>query len=229
MRLLELQSGITMRQRLSWMRALWRLRWVEIAAWQEALLDRNIGCAWCNSTSVLQYLTSWGKRGVHQRKRSQSPHHQEYSQMAIDDHGVDYCCSHCYWSRGWDLASPQNNQVLNIYRTYFFLAYSYSPAAPQNPKITPHPNITRVAQYILNDTSLAALFLANGDRQQFFQDNTGLIRRAVRTASNSQWSTSPYLSVNFNNAKNNTPLAVNVPFGSDDSVDGSEPLVRHQS
>lgn len=149
--------------------------------------------------------------------------------MALDDHGVDYRCSHRYWSRGWDLASPRNNQVLSFYRSCFFLAHSYSPPPPQNPKITPHPNITRATQNILNDTSLAALSLANGDRQLFFQDNTGLIRRAIRTASNGQWSTSPSLSVNDTNAKNNTPLAVNVPFGSDDSVDGSEPLVRNQS
>ena len=59
---------------------------------------------------------------------------------------------------------------------------------------------------ILNDTSLAALALANGNRYLFFQDNTGLIRQAIRTPSNGQWSTS----VDFNvgsSAKKYTPLA----------------------
>lgn len=49
---------------------------------------------------------------------------------------------------------------------------------------------------ILNDTSLAALALANGNRYLFFQDNTGLIRAAIRTPSNGRWSTST--STNFN-------------------------------
>ncbi|CAD6569571.1 MAG: hypothetical protein ASARMPRED_002950 [Alectoria sarmentosa] len=58
-----------------------------------------------------------------------------------------------------------------------------SPSAPSN------PNVTRAAQNILNDTYLAAVSLVNGDRQLFFQDSTGLIRRAIRTASTNQWST----------------------------------------
>lgn len=49
------------------------------------------------------------------------------------------------------------------------------------------------SSYTLNDTSLAALPLANGDRHLFFQDDTGLIRRAIRTASNGEWITSPSL------------------------------------
>ena len=149
--------------------------------------------------------------------------------MAVDNHGADYCCSNRCWSRGWDLASPRNNQVLSFYKLCFFLAHPYSSRPPQDPEITPHPNITRAAQYILNDTSLAALSLANGDRQLFFQDNTGLIRRAIRTASNGQWNTSPNLSVNSTNAKNNTPLAVNVLFGSSDSLNGPEPLVMNHN
>ena len=86
-------------------------------------------------------------------------------------------------------------------------------------------SITLAAQVILDDTSLAALSLPNGDRQLFFQDSTGLIRRAVRTASNSQWSTSPNLNASLNlgphpivnsNPKKYTPLAVTVPGGSAD-------------
>ena len=84
-----------------------------------------------------------------------------------------------------------------------------SPPAPQDPKSPPSPIITQPAQHILNDTSLAAVSLANGDRQLFFQDNTGLIRRAYYTASNSEWSTESSLSINTT-AKNYTPLAVTV-------------------
>lgn len=79
------------------------------------------------------------------------------------------------------------------------LAHFHSPPAPQSHNITP------AAQFILNDTSLAALSLSNGDRQLFFQDNTGRIRRAIRTESNNQWSTSPYLNLS-SNPKNYTPL-----------------------
>ncbi|KAL9076101.1 MAG: hypothetical protein Q9161_001148 [Pseudevernia consocians] len=57
--------------------------------------------------------------------------------------------------------------------------------------------------------------LANGDRQLFFQENTGVIRRAIYTASNNQWNTSPYLNASTNsflnfssNPKTHTPLAV---------------------
>lgn len=79
----------------------------------------------------------------------------------------------------------------------------YSPSAPQNHNITP------AAQFILDDTSLAAISLANGDRQLYFQDNSGLIQRAIRTATNNQWSTSANQNLSSNsNPKNYTPLAV---------------------
>ena len=51
----------------------------------------------------------------------------------------------------------------------------------------------RTPQYILNDTSLAAVFSLNEDQQLFFQNNTGLIRHAVRVDFNGQWTTSPNL------------------------------------
>lgn len=64
-------------------------------------------------------------------------------------------------------------------------------------------------QVILNDTSLAVVSLANGDRQLFFQDNSGFIRSTVRNAINNQWSTSADQNLTFNsNPKNFTPLAV---------------------
>lgn len=62
-------------------------------------------------------------------------------------------------------------------------------------------------QFILNDTSLAAALVTNGDRHLFFQDNIGIVRRAVRIASTGQWNTSPHLNAT-DSAKNHTPLAV---------------------
>ena len=143
--------------------------------------------------------------------------------MALDNYGTRYYYSHRYWSWRWDLAPPRarvfiaspirSTQVGNPYRPDFFLTHFYSPS---------NPVITLAEQYILNDTSLAALILANGDRHLFFQDNTGLIRRAVRTASNNQWSTSPTLSVD-SNAKNHTPLAANQVLS--DIIDSPWPSV----
>lgn len=89
-----------------------------------------------------------------------------------------------------------------MYRSNLLLAHFYSPPAPPNPNTTPHPNITHAPQYILNDTSLTALSLSNGDRHLFFQDNTGLIRRAVRTESNGQWTTSPNLNASVDPSSN---------------------------
>ena len=84
-----------------------------------------------------------------------------------------------------------------FYRTGFFLAHCGS------------HNTISAAQLILNDTSLAALTLANRDRQLFFQDDTGLIRRLIRTASNNQWSTSADQNLSFtSNPRSYTPLAV---------------------
>lgn len=74
-----------------------------------------------------------------------------------------------------------------MYEFDIFFAYIVSPSVPKN------HNTTGPAQHILNDTSLAAVVLANDDRQFFFQDNNGDIRRAIRTASNSKWSTSFFL------------------------------------
>ena len=130
-----------------------------------------------------------------------------------------------WWSWRWlslrpSLLEPGLGSGVPIYRidemqqpgaefiqSWLFLAHFHSSPAPQNPNITSNPNNIHVAQYILNDTSLAALSLSNGDRHLFFQDNTGLIRRVVRTASNNKWSMSQGVSV-LSNAKKYTPLAV---------------------
>lgn len=97
-------------------------------------------------------------------------------------------------------------------RASFWLTL-HRPLVPQTPHNTSSSNTTRAEQYILNDTSLAVLIRTNGDRQLFFQDNTGLIRNAIRTSTDTQWSMGPDISVS-STVKNNTPLAVN--FRSDD-------------
>ena len=99
------------------------------------------------------------------------------------------------------------------------LAHFYSPPAPQSHNITP------AAQFILNDTSLAALSLSNGDRHLFFQDNTGRIRRTIRTESNNQWSTSLYLNLS-SNPKNYTPLVATAYEGLEAAGKGAEVLVK---
>ena len=68
---------------------------------------------------------------------------------------------------------------------------------------------------------MAALILANGDRQLYFQDITGRIRWGVRTVSNSQWNTSPSFNISsgptagFPVPKNNTPLTYVLSEGDD--------------
>ncbi|KAF6235742.1 hypothetical protein HO173_005937 [Letharia columbiana] len=105
----------------------------------------------------------------------------------------------------------------------------YSLYKPPRVSSPPAPNITYTPQYILNDTSLAAVSLSNGDRHLFFQDNTGLIRRAVRVESNGQWTTSPNLNASADpssklssNPKRNTPLTAigptDGPLGKDMSL-----------
>ena len=142
--------------------------------------------------------------------------------MVIDYHGVRCCYSHRCRSRGWSLASPRahiacsiyNNQVRVSNRSVFFFAYFYSPpvqspTASLNPVTTSSPKSTSAAQSILDDTSLAALVLPGGDRHFFFQDNNGFIRRAVRSASENQWTISSPLNLS-SNPKSLTPLTASV-------------------
>lgn len=56
---------------------------------------------------------------------------------------------------------------------------------------------------IFNNSALAAVELANGERRVFFQENSGNIREAVYLESSKQWSTNPVVS----DAKMHTPLA----------------------
>ena len=59
---------------------------------------------------------------------------------------------------------------------------------------------------ILNGTSIAAISLTSKDRYLFFQDHTGDVRQAARTASKAQWATTSYIITS--DAKMYTPLAV---------------------
>ena len=63
----------------------------------------------------------------------------------------------------------------------FAFTYYTSPPTPQKPLNS------SVTQTILNDTSLAAAGLTNGDRHLFFQGAEGSLRRIVHTAATSQW------------------------------------------
>ena len=102
----------------------------------------------------------------------------------------------------------------NLYRSDIIMTHLTSPPVPQN------HSIISASQVILNDTSLAALFLANGDRHLFFQDNAALIQRVVRTASNNRWSTSKNQNLSLSsNPKYYTPLTATVN-------DHSEVLIR---
>ena len=76
-----------------------------------------------------------------------------------------------------------------------------SPTAPQksfNSSVTPT---------ILNDTSLAAALLTNGDRHLFFQGAEGSLRRVIHTAATSQWilDDTPIVT---SDARHLTPMAV---------------------
>ncbi|KAM0804277.1 hypothetical protein BDR22DRAFT_970096 [Usnea florida] len=78
-----------------------------------------------------------------------------------------------------------------------------SPPTPQKPLNS------SVTQTILNDTSLAAAGLTNGDRHLFFQGAEGSLRRIVHTAATSQWilDKTPIL---VSGARDLTPMTVHV-------------------
>ena len=95
-----------------------------------------------------------------------------------------------------------------------FFAYLHSRLTSQLNSITP------TAQFILDDTSLAAIYYSDGTRYLFFQDPTGLIRSVVRT--DNQWSTKNLNLATGLNAKNCTPLAAIAANYSQDGVVDSQ-------
>ena len=74
-------------------------------------------------------------------------------------------------------------------------------------KSSTKPLNSSTMQHILNDTSLAAVALSNGDRHLFFQDPGGSIRRVIRRESESQWILDAR-PVDFSDARHLTPMAV---------------------
>lgn len=79
----------------------------------------------------------------------------------------------------------------------FFSSSSSSP--------TPTPLLT--SKRILDDTSIAATTLSNGDRRLLFQDLSGLIRQAYYTSSTRAWRADSHYVV-ASDAKNYTPISV---------------------
>lgn len=64
---------------------------------------------------------------------------------------------------------------------------------------------------ILDDTSIAALALPNGDRRLFFQDLSGVIRQAFHSSSSGKWRADTKFVV-ASNARTHSPIAaVNLP------------------
>ena len=88
---------------------------------------------------------------------------------------------------------------------------------------TSNPKTTSAANYILSDTSLAALILPSGERQLFFQDIDGFIRRAIWTASDEPWVISPYFNLSVS-SKKHTPLVAILYSDDEPEADHAEPL-----
>ncbi|KAL9593956.1 MAG: hypothetical protein Q9219_007294 [cf. Caloplaca sp. 3 TL-2023] len=79
---------------------------------------------------------------------------------------------------------------------------------------------TMTPKAIMNDTSLAAVELANGDRRLFFQEASGLIRQVTFSSSSRQWIADPGYVV-ASDAKNHTPIAaITTPQKGDTLIDG---------
>ncbi|KAL8852602.1 MAG: hypothetical protein Q9221_002482 [Calogaya cf. arnoldii] len=69
------------------------------------------------------------------------------------------------------------------------------------------PNDPELPHGIMANTSLNAFVLRNGDRQVYFQENTGAVRRANYSSQVGLWKSSSVQSLGISAAKNNTPLA----------------------
>ena len=128
--------------------------------------------------------------------------------MAMDSHSITDYRGRRRWSCVWDLESPRLffaqfiycNQVRSSDGSVCFFTYFCSPPVAQNHSTIP------TSQFILNDTSLAAVSDASGNRHLFFQDTTGLLRGMKYNSHSDQWSASLNMGTN-SSAKNYTPLA----------------------
>ena len=116
------------------------------------------------------------------------------------------------------------------YVGWFPMFAKYENAEPVNLD-SPTPNNLPVLtdKRILDDTSMAALSLPNGDRRLFFQDLSGDIRQAFYSADSSQWR-ADIKNIVASDAKNHTPIAVvEPPTMSENSTSGPFSVVGNVS
>ena len=90
-----------------------------------------------------------------------------------------------------------------------------TPTSVPTPTTTPSP--IQPINGAMNDTSLAAIQLADGNRHPFFQDLNGTLRRAVFSKILNEWQDSVDFIIPNRTPRNNTPLAT-LSFGMDGSV-----------
>lgn len=218
MRLPMLQNETMMRQLLSSMQAVLRLRQVEIISSKKLMLimDEHRFCLAQHRrcSTEIRYLKLLIVR------RSPAKYLSFEMPLSLLSNGFGYS-----W-RSYLSQLSQSELVLEFgileekallglgttsRNVHILFTYSSSqpvagPSTPDSP--TPRtPTNASTAQYILNDTSLAAVILPNNDRHLYFQDSTGRIRYVIRTASNSQWNSGLDSNITAS-AKNHTPLAV---------------------
>ena len=115
--------------------------------------------------------------------------------------------STCYWAWHWTLEEEERELTYSfsyseVCTSYRNVRTSAKTASPNVPPPSPTP-----LQQIMNDTSLAATILANGDRHLFYQDPQGAIRRVIRTASATQWNLDP-IPIPVLDSRSGTPMAV---------------------
>lgn len=60
----------------------------------------------------------------------------------------------------------------------------------------------------MDNTSIAAITLPNGNRHVYFQENTGALRRAIFSSQAGVWRVSDDVAQIASRPENNTPLAV---------------------
>ena len=199
MKPLELQNETMMRQRLSSMQVVLRLRYVKVTSSRKLVLimDEHRFCPEqrrrCSTeTRYLNSLVTW---------RSPAKYLSFEMPPSLLSNGFGY------WWRSYSLQLSQSELVLEFgileekalpgsgtTSLNIHIPFTYSSSQPVTNPSTPGPPITRTptdtstTQYILNDTSLGATILPNNDRHLYFQDSTGRIRYVIRAASTNQWS-----------------------------------------
>ena len=91
------------------------------------------------------------------------------------------------------------SHIESLFRHVLTDALLFSPTSSVAPPLT--------EKQIINDTSIAAVTLSNGDRRLFFQDLSGAIRQAFYSPATRVWRAD----INYvvaSDARNHTPIAV---------------------